>query len=269
MKFERLLSKANHPVEDQVQWRRFSMKLSPHDSEPTEVEVPAAWSDTAAQICVTKYFRKAGVPSKLARTSHHEVGDATQPPGWLVPSRSESDSAFGSETSARQLFHRLAGHWTYVGWKHGYFQNHDTVTIKPDPEKNARIFYDELYLILANQLAAPNSPQWFNTGLWWAYGIEGPASGQWTVDYAKGKVVETDSAYKFPQPHACFIQPVEDDLVNPGGIMDLWTRESRLFKQGSGTGTNFSTLRAANEPLSGGGRSSGLPTTRFAFVTSS
>ncbi len=112
--------------------------------------------------------------------------------------------------------------------------------------------------MLAMQMAAPNSPQWFNTGLHWAYGIDGPGQGHHYVDYRTGQLTRSESAYEHPQPHACFIQSVDDDLVNENGIMDLWVREARLFKYGSGTGSNFSKLRAENEKLSGGGRSSGL-----------
>src|SRR5207249_8827210 len=125
-------------------------------------------------------------------------------------------------------------------------------------EADARTFHDELCYMLAMQMAAPNSPQWFNTGLHWAYGIEGPPQGHYYVDPATGQMTRATSAYERCQPHACFIQSIKDDLVNEGGIMDLWVREARIFKYGSGTGSNFSTLRAANEPLSGGGKSSGL-----------
>ena len=177
-------------------------------------------------------------------------------PEWLR--RKEADAAalaelpedrrYGGETSAKQVFDRLAGTWTYWGWKGGYF----------DGEDDARAFFDELRFMLARQYAAPNSPQWFNTGLHWAYGIDGPAQGHYFVDHRSGEVQCSTSAYERPQPHACFIQSIADDLVNPGGIMDLWVREARLFKYGSGTGTNFSSLRGEDEPLSGGGRSSGL-----------
>src|SRR5258707_11944321 len=112
--------------------------------------------------------------------------------------------------------------------------------------------------MLADQRAAPNSPQWFNTGLHFAYGIDGPAQGHLYVDEKTGEVKPSNSAYERPQPHACFIQSVSDDLVNEGGIMDLWVREARLFKYGSGTGSNFSALRGEGERLAGGGQSSGL-----------
>src|SRR5205085_2639963 len=152
------------------------------------------------------------------------------------------------EKSAKQVFDRLAGTWAYWGWKGGYF----------DGESDAQAFYDELCHMLATQKCAPNSPQWFNTGLHWAYGIDGPGQGHYYVDHKTGRLTKSASSYEHPQPHACFIQSIKDDLVNEGGIMDLWVREARLFKYGSGTGTNFSRLRGENEKLSGGGRSSGL-----------
>ncbi|MGQ0443900.1 MAG: vitamin B12-dependent ribonucleotide reductase, partial [Beijerinckiaceae bacterium] len=152
------------------------------------------------------------------------------------------------ETSAAEVFDRLAGAWTYWGFKGKYF----------DSEGDAAAFFDEMRFMLARQMAAPNSPQWFNTGLHWAYGIDGPSQGHYYIDHETKKLVKSKSAYEHPQPHACFIQSVADDLVNEGGIMDLWVREARLFKYGSGTGSNFSELRGENEKLSGGGKSSGL-----------
>ncbi len=207
----------------------------------TDIEVPEAWSQVACDVLAQKYFRKAGVPARLKPVAEEGV------PSWLwrkVPDGSETVG----ENSARQVFDRLAGTWTYWGWKGGYF----------DGEDDARAFFDELCHMLATQRAAPNSPQWFNTGLHWAYGIDGPSQGHFYVDDRTGRLTKSASAYEHPQPHACFIQSVSDDLVNEGGIMDLWTREARLFKYGSGTGTNFSTLRGENEKLSGGGKSSGL-----------
>ncbi|MCU7495219.1 MAG: vitamin B12-dependent ribonucleotide reductase [Ignavibacteria bacterium] len=215
-----------------------------------DVIVPADWSQVATDIIAQKYFRKAGVPKLLVRCNEKGV------PSWLQPSKADETKLsqlpekerFTSETDARQVFTRLAGCWTYWGWKAGYF----------DKEEDARTFYDELLYMLAGQIAAPNSPQWFNTGIHWAYGIEGPSQGHFYVDYKTGKLTVSQDAYTHPQPHACFILSVNDDLVNEGGIMDLWTREARLFKYGSGTGSNFSNIRGVNEPLSGGGKSSGL-----------
>ena len=99
--------------------------------------------------------------------------------------------------------------------------------------------------MLATQKCAPNSPQWFNTGLHWAYGIDGPGQGHYYVDPETGRMTKSKSAYEHPQPHACFIQSVADDLVNEGGIMDLWVREARLFKYGSGTAQRAPSSRAA------------------------
>jgi ribonucleoside-diphosphate reductase alpha chain len=211
--------------------------------EMKNVVVPEHWSQVATDILAQKYFRRAGVPAQTRPVPEEGV------PSWLWRSeRAGPDTPLGTETDARQVFHRLAGCWTYWGWKGGYFSS----------EADARAFYDELVYMLAMQMAAPNSPQWFNTGLHWAYGITGPAQGHKYVDPQTGEIKESTSAYERPAPHACFIQSIQDDLVNPGGIMDLWVREARIFKYGSGTGTNFSTLRAEGEPLSGGGKSSGL-----------
>ncbi len=213
-------------------------------------DVPKAFSQVATDIIAQKYFRKAGVAARLKPVEENDV------PAWLwrhVPdeealSHLPENERFAGETSAKQVFRRLAGTWTYWGWKGGYF----------DTEEDARTYYDEMRHMLARQMAAPNSPQWFNTGMHWAYGIDGPSQGHFYVDYKTGELVTSNSAYEHPQPHACFIQSVSDDLVNEGGIMDLWVREARLFKYGSGTGSNFSRIRGENEPLSGGGKSSGL-----------
>ncbi len=210
--------------------------------EMKDLLAPEAWSQVAVDILAQKYFRKAGVPLVLERLAEDGV------PGWLQRSRPAPNSRFGQETDARQVFHRLAGCWTYWGWKGGYFSS----------EADARAFYDETCYMLAQQMAAPNSPQWFNTGLNWAYGVEGPPQGHYFVEPKNGAMSRSTSAYERPSPHACFIQAVQDDLVNEGGIMDLWVREARIFKYGSGTGSNFSNLRGDGEPLSGGGKSSGL-----------
>ncbi|MCU9837047.1 vitamin B12-dependent ribonucleotide reductase [Ruegeria sp. WL0004] len=207
-----------------------------------DIEVPEDWSQVASDVIAQKYFRKAGVPSRLKKVREKGV------PEFLWRSVADDGAEMGGETSSKQVFDRLAGAWAYWGWKGGYFST----------EEDARAYYDEMRFMLATQRAAPNSPQWFNTGLHWAYGIDGPAQGHHYVDYKTGKLTKSDSAYEHPQPHACFIQSVSDDLVNEGGIMDLWVREARLFKYGSGTGTNFSHLRAEGEKLSGGGKSSGL-----------
>ncbi|HUC73171.1 MAG TPA: vitamin B12-dependent ribonucleotide reductase, partial [Stellaceae bacterium] len=254
MQIERRFTTAGQDPYDTVRFRAATSEIRNPDGsvvfQAEGIEVPAEWSQVAADILAQKYFRKAGVPAALAPVAEEGV------PSWLWRRRADEaalaampeSARSGAETSARQVFDRMAGTWAYWGWKGGYF----------DAEADAAAFYDEIRLMLARQMGAPNSPQWFNTGLHWAYGIDGPAQGHWYVDYRSGELVASSSAYEHPQPHACFIQSVADDLVNPGGIMDLWVREARIFKYGSGSGSNFSKLRGEGEQLSGGGRSSGL-----------
>jgi ribonucleoside-diphosphate reductase alpha chain len=255
MKFTRFYTKSNwkSPFDGIEFVTRTSEIKNPDGSQVFHMEnvvVPKSWSQVSTDVIAQKYFRKAGVPAKLKKISEKGV------PKWLQ--RSEADTKalkelkeeerYSHEIDSRQVFHRLAGCWTYWGWKNDYFGS----------EEDAKVFYNELAYMLANQMAAPNSPQWFNTGLHWAYGINGPAQGHYYVDGKTGELKKSEDAYTHPQPHACFIQSVDDNLVNEGGIMDLWVREARLFKYGSGTGSNFSKIRGANEPLSGGGKSSGL-----------
>src|SRR6186713_1147589 len=190
--------------------------------EMTNVEVPKHWSQIATDILAQKYFRKAGVP--------------------------QQDGSLGRETSVKQVAHRMANCWKVWGEKYGYFATFD----------DAQVFYEELVYSILNQACVPNSPQWFNTGLHESYGIKGKPQGHYYVDQTDGQLKKSTSAYERPQPHACFILSVSDDLVNEGGIMDLWVREARIFKYGSGVGTNFSHLRGEGEKLSGGGSSSGL-----------
>ncbi|MBN8645697.1 MAG: vitamin B12-dependent ribonucleotide reductase, partial [Planctomycetes bacterium] len=238
MKIHRKFTQPGKDAFASVDWVKRSSKISNPDGsvvfQMDDAEVPASWSQLATDIMVSKYFRKAGVPQV----------DADGKPVLAK----DGKPATGPEKSARQVIHRLAGCWRHWGEQHDYF----------DSKADAQAFYDELVHMLVHQIAAPNSPQWFNTGLNFAYGITGPAQGHFVPDPESGEVKLAHDAYTHPQPHACFIQSVDDDLVNPGGIMDLWVREARLFKYGSGTGTNFSALRGENEPLSGGGKSSGL-----------
>ncbi|MBB3382398.1 MULTISPECIES: vitamin B12-dependent ribonucleotide reductase [Rhizobium] len=254
MRIERRFTKAGQSPYADIEFRKATSEIKNPDGSIVfrleNIDVPAQFSQVAADILAQKYFRKAGVPAKLKKVEENDV------PSFLwrsVPDDAAmkdlpKDQQSGSETDARQVFDRLAGTWTYWGWKGGYFSS----------EEDASAFQDELAYMLATQRVAPNSPQWFNTGMHWAYGIDGPGQGHYYVDPFTGKLTKSKSAYEHPQPHACFIQSVEDDLVNEGGIMDLWVREARLFKYGSGTGSNFSMLRAEGEKLSGGGRSSGL-----------
>jgi ribonucleoside-diphosphate reductase alpha chain len=246
MKIARAFTPEGKDAYEGIQFRTTASEIRNPDGTTVfkldTLEVPEAWSQVAADVIAQKYFRKAGVPSAVLRVEEEGV------PAWLRRAVPAEGASLGGETSAKQVFDRLSGAWTYWGWKGGYFSS----------ESDARAYYDEMRHMLARQMGAPNSPQWFNTGLHWAYGIDGPAQGHFYVDFETGELVRSKSAYEHPQPHACFIQSVADDLVNDGGIMDLWVREARLFKYGSGTGTNFSHLRGEGEKLSGGGRSSGL-----------
>ena len=239
MKIERRFTKAGQDAYSDLDFIITSSEIRNPDGTAVfkldELEVPSSWSQVASDVIAQKYFRKAGVPAKLKKVAEKDV------PEFLWRSVPDGDCQKTGETSAKQVFDRLAGAWAYWGWKGGYFSTED----------DARAYFDEMRFMLATQRAAPNSPQWFNTGLHWAYGIDGPAQGHHYVDYKTGKLTKSKSSYEHPQPHACFIQSVSDDLVNEGGIMDLWVREARLFKYGSGTGTNFSSLRAEGEGLSG------------------
>jgi len=226
LKLDRYFSKEGVNVYDQfVYEKRSSVIRNPSGDavfEMNDVEVPASWSQVATDILAQKYFRKAGVPL--------------------------ADGTTGSEKSIKQVAHRMANCWKDWGQRYGYFAT----------SKDADIFYDEIVYTIVGQLAAPNSPQWFNTGLHTSYGITGKPQGHYFVNPVTEQLEKSTSAYERPQPHACFILSVDDDLVNEGGIMDLWVREARIFKYGSGVGTNFSKIRGDNEKLAGGGYSSGL-----------
>ncbi len=256
MKISRLFTAAFQKSSVEIEWKYASSKIKEADGKSVftleNITVPKQYSQVATDILAQKYFRHKGVPKILKRFAESGV------PEWLQRSVADEEAMaakgipeaewFGGETQAQQVFSRLAGTWTYWGWKLGYFAD----------EESALAFHDEIFATLFAQMVAPNSPQWFNTGLHWAYGIDGPGQGHFYVDPFTGELTQSASSYEHPQPHACFIQSVSDDLVNEGGIMDLWQREARLFKYGSGTGTNFSALRGSGEALSGGGRSSGL-----------
>ncbi len=254
MRIERRLTQDGQSPYASIEFREATSEIRNPDGSTVfrldKIQVPASWSQVAVDVLAQKYFRKAGIPTKLRAVKEDGV------PDWLwrrdaderALARLAKADRTTHESDARQVFDRLAGTWTYWGWNGGYF----------DSEADARAYFDEMRYMLATQMGAPNSPQWFNTGLHWAYGIDGPGQGHYYVDFKTGEPARSTSAYERPQPHACFIQSVGDDLVNEGGIMDLWVREARLFKYGSGTGSNFSRIRGDGEPLSGGGRSSGL-----------
>jgi ribonucleoside-diphosphate reductase alpha chain len=226
LQFGRRFTKEGVAVFDQFEYDyRTSVIRNPSGEvvfEMNNVEVPKQWSQIATDILAQKYFRKAGVP--------------------------QPDGSLGRETSAKQVAHRMANCWKAWGERYGYFAS----------AQDAQIFYEELVYSILNQGCVPNSPQWFNTGLYESYGIKGKPQGHYYVDAVDGQLKKSTSAYERPQPHACFILSVDDDLVNDGGIMDLWIREARIFKYGSGVGTNFSSIRGEGEKLSGGGTSSGL-----------
>jgi len=247
LKIDRKFTKTGKDPFQKLKWEKRDVEIRNFDGSTAfsmkDVNLPDNYSQVAANVLAQKYLRKAGVPKKLKKVKEPDV------PIWLQKSVPDSKStSLGEELDGKQTFRRLAGTWTYWGWKYGYFAS----------EKDARSYYDEMCYMLAFQMVSPNSPQWFNTGLNWAYGIEGPAQGHYFINPETEELEKSVNAYEHPQPHACFIQSVSDDLVNQGGIMDLWTREARLFKFGSGTGSNFSKIRGEGEPLSGGGMSSGL-----------
>ncbi len=260
MRIERRFTTAGRDPYAALGWRRVTSEIRNPDGSVVfrhvDIEVPEAWSQVAGDVLAQKYFRRAGVPARVDGVRAVRPVDEPGVPVWLQRRAPDPERLavlpdgrrFAGEDSAREVFDRMAGTWTYWGWKAGYF----------DGEADARAYFDEMRVMLARQMDAPSSPQWFTTGLHWASGIDGPSQGHLYVDFRTGELVASGSAYEHPQPHACFIQSVADDLVNEGGIMDLWVRESRLFKYGSGTGSNFSKLRGDGEPLSGGGRSSGL-----------
>ncbi len=238
LRINRRFTEAGNDPYQQFNWSKRDSRITNPDGsvvfEMTDAEIPAQWSQVASDIMVSKYFRKAGVPQ------YDDEGNQLFD--------EEGQPVTGPERSSKQVFDRLAGTWRHWGEKEGYFES----------AEDAEAFEDELRYMLANQMAAPNSPQWFNTGLNWAYGLTGPAQGFWYVDGETGELTASPDSYSRPAPHACFILSVNDDLVNPGGIMDLWVREARIFKFGSGAGSNFSKIRAENEQLSGGGKSSGV-----------
>ena len=221
-----------------VEWERRTTRISNPDGsvvfEMKDVEVPKSWSQVASDILASKYLRKAGIPARDAES--RPILDEDGKP------------VMRGERSTRDVVHRMTGCWRHWGEQYGYFAS----------PSDAAAFQDELAYMLLHQVAAPNSPQLFNTGLHWAYNLTGPSQGHYYVDPDTEELRVSHDAYSRPQPHACFIQAVRDDLVNKGGIMDLWVREARLFKYGSGTGSNFSSIRGEGEPLAGGGVSSGL-----------
>ncbi len=254
MQIQRHYTKAGQSPYTGISFQAVSSEIRGYDgtlvADAGRFHAPADWSQMACDILAQKYFRKAGIPAKLKCVPEDDMPEFL----WrhvedvATTKKLKKANRLIGENDARAVFNRMAGCWTYWGWKGGYF----------DREQDALTYYDEMRYMLAKQIAAPNSPQWFNTGLHWAYGLTGKSQGHYFVDFQTGKLRKSENAFEHPQPHACFIQSVSDELVSDGGIMDLWSREARLFKYGSGTGSNFSSIRSASEPLSGGGQSSGL-----------
>lgn len=255
LQLSRLFTQSGTNVYDTFEYAvRSSVLRNPDGSKVFElngIEVPRHWSQVATDILAQKYFRKTGVPivdDPQSGAVEAQSGGTEGLAGSAPDAAPDKAPATGGERSIRQVVHRMAGCWREWGERYGYFAT---------PE-DAQIFYDEVAYMLLAQIAAPNSPQWFNTGLNYAYGTTGPAQGHYYVDQSDGAIYESTDAYSRPQAHACFIQSVTDDLVNDGGIFDLALREARVFKFGSGSGTNYSNLRSSGEKLSGGGSSSGL-----------
>ena len=254
MKISRLFTDTGHDPFAGISWRRIDVEICSADPSArvclTDIEVPAHWSREAAETFVHYYIRRAGVPVATTRVREDDM------PEFLWSSVADTaallalpeDQRTTHETSARQVFLRLAGMWSYWGFKAGYF----------DTEGDARAFHDEIAVMLARQVMAPNSPQWFNTGLFWAYGLKGPAQGHFYGDHETGKLRPSANAYARPQLHACFLHSVRDELVNEGGIMHLFEREMRVFKYGSGAGANMSAIRGKGEELSSGANALGL-----------
>lgn len=217
--------------------RRFSSVVTEYEQRDVIVEfktgekvrcrVPKTWSDNAAATLMSKYAVRAGVPNSMGGVN-------------------------GREADAEMIFRRLVAGWRAAAIEHGYWDADD---------ENLAAFCDEIKAMLEQQRAAPNSPQWFNTGVAVQYGIKAGSDGHYyatTNPDGTATAHACDDSLAHPQISACFIQSVSDQLVGDGGIMDLWQREARLFKYGSGSGANYSALRGKGEPLSRGGASSGL-----------
>ena len=254
MKLARLITDASSDPFAGLSWRKVDVEVCHADPAArvclTDIEVPAHWSREAAETFVHYYIRRAGVPTRTLRVREEGVPEflwASVPDTAALQALPEEERTT-HEMSARQVFLRLAGMWTYWGFTFGYF----------DTEGDAKTFHDEIVAMLARQVMAPNSPQWFNSGLHWAYGMKGPAQGHCYGDHESGKLKLSSNAYARPQLHACFLHSVKDELVSEGGIMHLYEREMRVFKYGSGAGANMSAIRGKGEGLSSGASALGL-----------
>lgn len=211
-------------VYDLFTWAKRDVLLKDYKSgkvltDMKDLEFPDFYSQNSVDIIASKYFRKAGVNNDL-----------------------------GYENSLKMVAHRMVSFWRDALVEEGIITS----------EEEKSIFYDELVYALLNQMFAPNSPQWFNTGLKQTYGIEGNPNDTYYYDPKEKKCVLSKDGYSRTQASACFILSIEDKLLGSHSISEQYVTETKLFKGGSGTGTNFSSLRALGEKLSGGGVSSGL-----------
>jgi ribonucleoside-diphosphate reductase alpha chain len=254
MRVSRLITDRNSDPFAGISWKTVDVEICSADPAArvclTDIEVPSAWSYSAAETFARYYIRRTGVPVALTKVKEKEIPEFLwrSVPDTAALQALREEQRTTQEVSAKQVFLRLAGAWTYWGVRCGYF----------DTQEDARAFHDETCALLARQVMAPNSPQWFNTGLFWAYGMAGPAQGHFFADIDSGKLKSSNNAYERPQLHACFLHGVKDELVNEGGIMHLFEREARVFKYGSGAGANLSSIRGAGEELSGGQAAQGL-----------
>ena len=241
---------------DFIKWKQVNVTLKDDETGKIIYEVkgsyvPEQFSPIAANIMIGKYFRLTGVPSETEPAVGNPINvNKKLFPDWLRRRAPKKGCTFGAENHALQVFSRLAGFWTHWGWMYGYF----------DEEKDARAFYDETIYMLAHQMAAPNTPQWFNSGIFWAYGITREPKGYWRVDPQTGEPMMPKDFYEFPGIHACHILGLSDHLFGPDcdGVYDNIGIETRAFAQGGGAGSNFSNVRSRDEKLSTGGKPTGL-----------
>ena len=212
----------NKTVYDLFQWKKVNVKLMDYKNnkvtyEGKDLEFPISYSQSACDIISSKYFKRANVPNER-----------------------------GYEYSMKQVVNRMVRFWAEA------LLDEEMITLE-----QASIFYDEVAHMILSQKFAPNSPQWFNTGLKY-YDTHEEPDGHYFFDEKTKKVVKATDKYSRTQGSACFIISIEDKLIGEKSISDHYTTETRLFKHGSGTGTNFSTIRACGEELKGGGVSSGV-----------
>lgn len=211
-------------VYDLFQWKKVDVILKDYKKgtvlvDMKDLEFPIHYSQNACDIIASKYFKRALVPNEV-----------------------------GYENSLRMVAHRLVNFWCESLKDEGLITTDEEFTI----------LYDELVYCFLNQMYAPNSPQWFNTGLKLSYDITGEHQGHSYYDEKLKKVVESVDNYTRTQASACFILSIEDRLLGSHSISEQYVTETKLFKGGSGCGTNYSTLRAKDEKLSSGGISSGV-----------